>query len=106
MSLSQERIASAYVENEDFTLRPESPSTIAIDRQKHLESQREFEREKQRQAGEREFQRQEMREKEMQREAEREKQKERRDASAESRQSGVGLLIGNQLANPDPVSLI
>ncbi|XP_076245333.1 calmodulin-regulated spectrin-associated protein patronin isoform X9 [Calliopsis andreniformis] len=104
-SPKKERSTSSYVENEDFTMRPESPSTIALDRQKHLESQRESDREKQRQAEEREFQRQELRERELQREAEREKQRERHDASAESRQSGVGLIIGNQLANPDPNSL-
>lgn len=105
-AFSQERTAASYVENEDFSVRPESPSVIVVDRQKQLESQREFDREKQRQADEREFHRQEMRDKELQREIDREKQRERHEASADSRQSGVGLIIGNQLANPDPVSLV
>ncbi|XP_076279733.1 calmodulin-regulated spectrin-associated protein patronin isoform X22 [Lasioglossum baleicum] len=100
MSPKKERTVSSYVENEDFTVRPESPAAIA-DRQKLLES----DREKQRHIDERDFQRHEMRDREMQREGEREKLRERRDTSAESRQSGVGLIIGNQLANPDPNSL-
>nr|XP_012147101.1 PREDICTED: patronin isoform X12 [Megachile rotundata] len=105
-SPKKERSVSSYVENEDFTVRPESPSVSAIDRQqKQLEAQRDLDREKQRQADEREFQRQEIRDRELQREMEREKQRERREASAEGRQSGVGLIIGNQLANPDPNSL-
>ncbi|XP_026670652.1 patronin isoform X4 [Ceratina calcarata] len=98
-SPKKERSISSYVENEDFTIRPDTPS----DRQRHLEIERESDREKQqRQAEEREFQRQE---REVQREVEREKQRERHDASGEGRQSGVGLIIGNQLANPDPNSL-
>lgn len=86
-------------------MRPESPSAAAIDRQKQLESQRDLDRQKQRQAEEREYQRQEIRDKEAIRGAEREKQRERYEISGEGRQSGVGLIIGNQLANPDPVSL-
>lgn len=82
-------------------MRPDSPATI-MDRQKQLEIQRESDREKQRQIDERDFQRQEIRNKEVQREGEREKQ--RHEISGEGRQSGVGLIIGNQLANPDPVS--
>ncbi|XP_076668125.1 calmodulin-regulated spectrin-associated protein patronin isoform X13 [Andrena cerasifolii] len=104
-SPKKERTAASYVENEDFSVRPESPSVIVVERQKQLESHREFDREKQRQADEREFHRQEMRDKELQREIDREKQRERHEASADSRQSGVGLIIGNQLANPDPNSL-
>ncbi|XP_031843916.1 calmodulin-regulated spectrin-associated protein patronin isoform X4 [Nomia melanderi] len=103
-SPKKERTASSYVENEDFTVRPESPATIS-DRQKLLETQRELDREKQRHIDERDFQRHEIRDKELQREVEREKQRERRETSAENRQSGVGLVIGNQLANPDPNSL-
>ncbi|XP_076178098.1 calmodulin-regulated spectrin-associated protein patronin isoform X4 [Ptiloglossa arizonensis] len=103
-SPKKERTISSYVDNEDYTVRSESPSAI-IDRQKHLETRRDSDREKQRQLDEREFQRQEIRDKELQREGEREKQRERRDNSEESRQSGVGLIIGNQLANPDPNSL-
>nr|XP_034195700.1 patronin isoform X11 [Osmia lignaria] len=105
-SPKKERSVSSYVDNEDFMVRPESPSVSAVDRQqKQLETHRDFDREKQRQADEREFQRQEMRDRELQREVEREKQRERRETSAEGRQSGVGLIIGNQLANPDPNSL-
>ncbi|XP_043262535.1 patronin isoform X4 [Colletes gigas] len=102
-SPKKERTVSSYIDNEDFMVRSESPSTIT-DR-KLLEARRDSDREKQRQLDEREYHRQEMRDKELQREGEREKQRERRDASAESRQSGVGLIIGNQLANPDPNSL-
>ncbi|XP_078049388.1 calmodulin-regulated spectrin-associated protein patronin isoform X5 [Augochlora pura] len=100
-SPKKERTVSSYIENEDFTVRPESPAAIA-DKQKLLD--RESDREK-RHIDERDFHRHEIRDKEMQREGEREKQRERRDRSAESRQSGVGLIIGNQLANPDPNSL-
>lgn len=85
-------------------MRPDSPATT-IDRQKQLEIQRGLDREKQRQIDERDFQRQEIRDEELQREVEREKQRERHEMGGESRQSGVGLIIGNQLANPDPVSL-
>lgn len=95
---------SSYVDSEDFTMRPDSPSAIVMDRQKQLEIQRDSDREKQRQIDERDFQRQEIRDREIQREGEREKQRERHEMSGESRQSGVGLIIGNQLANPDPVS--
>ncbi|XP_043794535.1 patronin isoform X13 [Apis laboriosa] len=103
-SPKKERSVSSYVENEDFTMRPDSPSAIAIDRQKQLEAQRDLDREKH-QIDERDFQRQEIRDKEIQREGEREKQRERHEITGESRQSGVGLIIGNQLANPDPNSL-
>lgn len=102
-SPKKERGVSSYIENEDFTMRPDSPSATIMDRQKQLEIQRESDREKQRQIDERDFQRQEIRNKEVQREEEREKQ--RHEISGESRQSGVGLIIGNQLTNPDPSSL-
>ncbi|XP_076476253.1 calmodulin-regulated spectrin-associated protein patronin isoform X15 [Bombus vancouverensis nearcticus] len=104
-SPKKERGVSSYVDSEDFTMRPDSPSAIVMDRQKQLEIQRDSDREKQRQIDERDFQRQEIRDREIQREGEREKQRERHEMSAESRQSGVGLIIGNQLANPDPNSL-
>ncbi|XP_060822646.1 patronin isoform X22 [Bombus pascuorum] len=104
-SPKKERGVSSYVDNEDFTMRPDSPSAIVMDRQKQLEIQRDSDREKQRQIDERDFQRQEIRDREIQREGEREKQRERHEMSGESRQSGVGLIIGNQLANPDPNSL-
>lgn len=104
----QERSVSSYIEHEDFTVRPESPPTSAIERQKQLEAQRELERERLRQAEEREHHRQEMRDRELKREMERERQREKqRDGSAEGRHaSGVGLVIGNQLTNPDPVCII
>lgn len=86
-------------------MRPESPPTSSVERQKQMEAQRELERERLRQADEREQQRQEMRDRELKREIERERQREKqRDSSTEGRHaSGVGLVIGNQLANPDPV---
>lgn len=86
-------------------MRPESPSASALERQKQMEAQRELERERLRQADEREHQRQEMRDRELKREIERERQREKqRDSSTDGRHaSGVGLVIGNQLTNPDPV---
>lgn len=101
----QERSVSSYIEQEDFTIRPESPPTSAIERQKQLEAQRELERERLRQAEEREQHRQEMRDRELKKELERERHREKqRDNSVDDRHSsGVGLVIGNQLTNPDPV---
>jgi len=60
-----------------------------------------------RQAEEREQQRQQMRDRELKKELERERHREKqRDSSAEGRHSsGVGLVIGNQLTNPDPVCI-
>ncbi|XP_025159563.1 patronin isoform X8 [Harpegnathos saltator] len=106
-SPKKERSVSSYIEHEDFTMRPESPPASAIERQKQMEAQRELERERLRQAEEREHQRQEMRDRELKREMERERQREKqRDSSAEGRHSsGVGLVIGNQLTNPDPNSM-
>jgi len=88
-------------------MRSESP-TNAVERQKQMEAQRDLERERLRQADEREQQRQEMRDRELKREMERERQREKqRDSSTEGRHaSGVGLVIGNQLTNPDPVCII
>ncbi|KAL0132343.1 hypothetical protein PUN28_000256 [Cardiocondyla obscurior] len=106
-SPKKERSVSSYIEHEDFTVRPESPPSSAIERQKQMEAQRELERERLRQADEREHQRQEMRDRELKREIERERQREKqRDNSTDSRHaSGVGLVIGNQLTNPDPNSM-
>ncbi|XP_012272704.1 patronin isoform X2 [Orussus abietinus] len=106
-SPKKERSVSSFIEQEDFSVRPESPPANTVERQRHLEAQRDLERERQRQAEEREQQRQEMRDRELQRQIERERQRDRqRDGSVEGRQaSGVGLVIGNQLANPDPNSL-
>ncbi|XP_015607322.1 patronin isoform X4 [Cephus cinctus] len=108
-SPKKERSVSSYIEQEDFTVRPESPPASAAERQRQMEAQRDLERERLRQAEEREQQRQEMRDRELQKEMERERQRERqRDGSAEGRQAagtGVGLVIGNQLTNPDPNSL-
>lgn len=86
-------------------MRSESPLISAVERHKQAEAYRELERERLRQAEEREQQRQEMRDRELKREIERERQREKqRDDSAEGRHaSGVGLVIGNQLTNPDPV---
>ena len=101
----KERSVSSYIEHEDFTMHPESSSANAIEKQKQVEVQRELERERLRQADEREQQRQEMRDRDLKREMERERQREKqRDSSTDSRHaSGVGLVIGNQLTNPDPV---
>nr|XP_012216770.1 PREDICTED: patronin isoform X3 [Linepithema humile] len=106
-SPKKERSVSSYIEHEDFTVRPESPPANTIERQKQMEAQRELERERLRQAEEREQQRQEMRDRELKREMERERQREKqRDGSTDSRHaSGVGLMIGNQLTNPDPNSM-
>lgn len=99
---------SSYIEHEDFTMHSESSPAIAIEKQKQVETQRELERERFRQADEREQQRQEMRDRDLKREMERERQREKqRDSSTDSRHaSGVGLVIGNQLTNPDPVYII
>ncbi|KAK2582392.1 hypothetical protein KPH14_004717 [Odynerus spinipes] len=106
-SPKKERSVSSYIEHEDFSVRTESPPASASERQKQMDAQRDLERERQRQAEEREYHRQEMRDRELQKEINRERHRERqRDDSAEGRQSsGVGLVIGNQLANPDPNSL-
>ncbi|XP_071566319.1 patronin isoform X10 [Temnothorax nylanderi] len=106
-SPKKERSVSSYIEHEDFTVRPESPPASALERQKQMEAQRELERERLRQADDREQQRQEMRDRELKREMERERQREKqRDSSTEGRHaSGVGLVIGNQLTNPDPNSM-
>ncbi|XP_014473697.1 PREDICTED: patronin isoform X7 [Dinoponera quadriceps] len=106
-SPKKDRSVSSYIEHEDFTVRSESPPASAVERQKQLEAQRELERERMRQAEEREHQRQEMRDRELKREMERKRQREKqRDGSAEGRHSsGVGLVIGNQLTNPDPNSM-
>lgn len=100
----QERSVSSYIEHEDF-MRSESPPVSVVEKHKQVEAQRELERERLRQAEEREQQRQEMRDRELKREIERERQREKqRDDSTEGRHaSGVGLVIGNQLTNPDPV---
>ncbi|KAG7199626.1 hypothetical protein KM043_014228 [Ampulex compressa] len=108
MSPKKERSEPSYTEHEDFASRAESPPSSANERRKQLEVHRDLERERQRQLEERELLRQEMRDRELQREMDRERQRERqhRDGSAEGRQSsGVGLIIGNQLANPDPNSM-
>ncbi|GAB1859586.1 LOW QUALITY PROTEIN: patronin [Camponotus japonicus] len=106
MSPKKERSASSYNEHEDF-MRSESPPVSTVERQKQAEAQRELERERLRQAEEREQQRQEMRDRELKREIERERQREKqRDSNTEGRHaSGVGLVIGNQLTNPDPNSM-
>ncbi|XP_033208972.1 patronin isoform X3 [Belonocnema kinseyi] len=106
-SPKKERSVSSYLEHEDFPSRAESPPVNSSERPRQTDAQRNMERERQRQVAERDFQRQEMRDRELQREIERDRQRERnRDSSADGRQAtGVGLVIGNQLANPDPNSL-
>ncbi|XP_050456608.1 patronin isoform X6 [Cataglyphis hispanica] len=106
MSPKKERSVSSYIEHEDF-MRSESPPVSVVEKHKQVEAQRELERERLRQAEEREQQRQEMRDRELKREIERERQREKqRDGSTEGRHaSGVGLVIGNQLTNPDPNSM-
>ncbi|XP_012262825.2 patronin isoform X6 [Athalia rosae] len=106
-SPKKERTVSSYIEQEDFTVRPESPPASAVDRQRQLEAQRDLERERLKQAEEREQQRQEIRDRDMQRDMERERIRDRqKDNATASRQgTGIGLVIGTQLANPDPNSL-
>ena len=67
-----------------------------------------MEREKQREIEERDQQKQELRERELQREVVREQQRERlKSEGSDARQNNsVGLVIGNQLNNLDPVSEI
>ncbi|XP_070152384.1 patronin isoform X3 [Polyergus mexicanus] len=106
MSPKKERSVSSYIEHEDF-MRSESPPVSIVEKQKQVEAQRELERERLRQAEEREQQRQGMRDRELKREMERERQREKqRDGNTEGRHaSGVGLVIGNELTNPDPNSM-
>ncbi|XP_072763934.1 patronin isoform X3 [Anoplolepis gracilipes] len=106
MSPKKERSVSSYIEHEDF-LRSESPPVSVVEKHKQIEAHRELERERLRQAEEREQQRQEMRDRELKREMEKERQREKqRDGNTEGRHaSGVGLVIGNQLTNPDPNSM-
>ncbi|XP_063990128.1 patronin isoform X6 [Diachasmimorpha longicaudata] len=104
-SPKKERTVSAFIEHEDFSARPDSPPVNPIDRQRHMDVQRDLERERQRQAEEREQQRQELRDRELQREIDKERYREDRQRTGETRPTGVGLVIGNELANPDPNSL-
>ncbi|XP_043484313.1 patronin isoform X2 [Leptopilina heterotoma] len=100
----EQRTMSQYSENalDDYSSnflssRAESPSV-----ERHLkENFREAEKEKQRLAAEREHMRQEMRDRELKREIDKEQRQRNREATT----TGVGLVIGNQLANPDPNSL-
>ncbi|XP_043271274.1 patronin isoform X9 [Venturia canescens] len=104
-SPKKERNVSAFIEQEDFSVRPDSPPNNVAERQRQLEAQRDFEKGNIRQAEGRQQQRQEARDRELQREMDRERQRER-DRSTEARQTtGVGLVIGPQLANPDPNSI-
>ncbi|XP_057327646.1 patronin isoform X10 [Microplitis mediator] len=109
-SPKKERTVSSFIEQEDFTARPESPPANAVDRQRQQEAQRDLDRERQRQAEEREYHRQDMRDRELRREIDKE-QRSREDrlrTNSDSRQNpagAVGLVIGNQLANPDPNSI-
>lgn len=109
-SPKKERTVSSFIEQEDFTARPESPPANPVDRQRQIEAQRDLERERQRQAEEREYHRQEMRDRELRREIDKEQRarEDRLRTNSESRQNAanaVGLVIGNQLANPDPNSV-
>ncbi|XP_053593724.1 patronin isoform X4 [Microplitis demolitor] len=109
-SPKKERTVSSFIEQEDFTARPESPPANAVDRQRQQEAQRDLDRERQRQAEEREYHRQEMRDRELRREIDKEQRsrEDRLHTNSDSRQNpagAVGLVIGNQLANPDPNSI-
>lgn len=91
------------MDEQDYVSRYESPVSATLDRSRQAAVQKDLEREKQRQAEEREQQQQELREREQQREMARDRQRERQ--SSEGRQSNsVGLIIGKQLDNLDPVS--
>ena len=85
---------SSYIEPEDYIQHSES--SVAIDRHRLAEEQKEFERDKQRQIEEQK--RQTSREHEMQREMMKERHKDKSQKTAE------GLIIGSELVNLDPVS--
>ncbi|KAK0179121.1 hypothetical protein PV327_007941 [Microctonus hyperodae] len=107
-SPKKERTMSSFVEHDDFMTRPESPLISGTERQRQLEVEKNLERERHRQMEEREYQRQEMRDRELKREIDKERVRandRQRLNSNENRPSGVGLVIGNELANPDPNSV-
>lgn len=107
-SPKKERTMSSFVEHDDFMTRPESPLISGTERQRYLEVEKNIERERHRQMEEREYQRQEMRDRELKREIDKERVRandRQRLNSNENRPSGVGLVIGNELANPDPNSV-
>ncbi|XP_023247057.1 patronin isoform X2 [Copidosoma floridanum] len=105
-SPKKERSLSAYLDHqEDYMARYESPPVSAtLDRQRQS-AQKDLEKEKQRLAEERDQHQQELREREAQLEIARERQRERQKSEGDGRHSSVGLVIGNQLANPDPNSI-
>ncbi|XP_034944526.1 patronin isoform X3 [Chelonus insularis] len=103
-SPKKERAVSSFIESEDMTTRPESPVS-AVERHRQLEVQKDLEKERQRQAEEREHQRQEARDRELKREIDKERAREERQRNNSEGRQGVGLVIGNQLANPDPNSV-
>lgn len=84
-----------------------SPVSATLDRPRQIATQKDLEREKQRQIDEREYQQQqhELREREQQREMARDRQRERLGSEGRPPNS-VGLIIGKQLDNLDPVSTI
>lgn len=93
------------MDESDYMSRYESsPASATMDRQRQVTAHKDLGREKQRQAEERENQ--ELRERELQQQMARERQRERQKSEdSDGRQNNsVGLVIGNQLTNPDPVS--
>ncbi|XP_023316368.1 patronin isoform X4 [Trichogramma pretiosum] len=108
LSPKKERSVSSYIDENDFIARYDPPpASTAIDRQRQqIAAQKEIEKEKQRQAAE-EREQQFQKQKELKdREAAKEQQKERqRNLASEKGANSVGLLIGNQLAHPDPNSI-
>ncbi|CAB0032888.1 unnamed protein product [Trichogramma brassicae] len=108
LSPKKERSVSSYIDENDFIARYDPPpASTAIDRQRQqIAAQKEIEKEKRRQAAE-EREQQFQKQKELKdREAAKEQQKERqRNVASEKGANSVGLLIGNQLAHPDPNSI-
>ncbi|XP_058802244.1 patronin isoform X4 [Phymastichus coffea] len=105
-SPKKERSVSAYLDENDYLPRYDSPPVNAtMDRPRQSIAQKETEREKQIQIEER--QQQELREKELQQQMARERQREKlKSEGSDGRQNNsVGLVIGNQLTNPDPNSI-
>lgn len=99
---TKERSVSAYLDQDDYLSRYVNAT---VDRHRQTLVQKDSEREKQRQGEEREKQQQELRDRETGREIARERQRERQKSEgSDGRQNNsVGLVIGNQLANLDPV---
>ncbi|XP_011501000.1 PREDICTED: patronin isoform X3 [Ceratosolen solmsi marchali] len=102
-SPKKEKNISTYLNEDNFSSQYEASSTTIIDRQRQIRVQRE----KQKENEEQEQQLQELKNRELQQEIVMERQKERqKNEGLDDRQANsVGLIIGNQLSNPDPNSI-